>query len=155
MLAENKPQQTGSIAISQIPDPLAAARERSSLAQKQLINAEGGCYNSVEVAKLLGISEAQLDALRASGKIIGLPSDNEYLYPKWQIVKRFLFFHQVLPDLEVVLERLGDRSPWTKAAFMLDRQIRPEFPTPLVGLQMGKIDLVLAAAESLDTHGAS
>jgi hypothetical protein len=155
MLDENKPQQEGSTPISQTPDPLAAARERSHVAHKQLITSAGGCYNSSEAAKLLGVSETQLDALRTNGKIIGLPVDSQYLYPKWQITKRFLFFHQILPHLEAVLERLGDHSPWTKAAFMLDRQIRPEFPTPLAGLQMGKVDLVLAAAESFATHGAS
>jgi hypothetical protein len=153
MLAENKPQQQSNTPATQ--DHLAVVKGCAQKVQQQLIEAEGGCYNGSEVAKLLRISEAQLDSLRAAGKIIGLPAENHYLYPKWQIVRQFFIFYQILPHLEAVLERLGDRSPWVKAAFMLDRQIRPEFSTPLAGLQMGKVELVLAAAESFGNHGAS
>jgi hypothetical protein len=52
---------------------------------------------------------------------------------------------------------VGDRSPWTKAAFMLDQGIRLEFSTPLDGLKSNQIDidLVIAAAQSYGEHGAS
>jgi hypothetical protein len=123
--------------------------------QQSLLGAEKGSYTSQEMADVLRTTVEDLESRRSQNKIIGLPVDGSFLYPKWQLVKRFWMFDTVLPGLEQVLNALGDRSPWTKAAFMLDQGIRPEFPTPLAGLRNNQIDLVIAAAQSYGEHGAS
>jgi hypothetical protein len=123
--------------------------------QLNLIEAEGGSYLSQEMARTLRITVEDLESRRVRNEIIGLPVDGSFLYPKWQVVKRFWVLDVVLPGLDRVLNALGDRSPWTKAAFMLDQGIRPEFSTPFAGLRSNQIDLVIAAAQSYGEHGAS
>jgi hypothetical protein len=123
--------------------------------QLNLIEAEGGSYQSDEIARILRITVEDLESRRVRNEIIGLLVDGSFLYPKWQVVKRFWVLDVVLPGLDRVLNALGDRSPWTKAAFMLDQGIRPEFSTPLAGLRSNQIDLVIAAAQSYGEHGAS
>lgn len=123
--------------------------------QQSLIGAENGSYTNQEMAHALRITAEDLEIRRSNNRIIGLPVDGLFLYPKWQLAKRFWAFDVVLPGLDRVLNALGDRSPWTKAAFMLDQGIRPEFPTPLAGLKNNQIDLVIAAAQSYGEHGAS
>jgi hypothetical protein len=134
---------------------LGAAKALLNSVQQSLIEAEGGSCTSQEMARILRITVEDLESRRVRNEIIGLPVEGSFLYPKWQVVKRFWVFDMVLPGLERVLDTLGDRSPWTKAAFLLDRGIRPEFPTPLAGLKNNQIDLVIAAAQSYGEHGAS
>jgi hypothetical protein len=138
-------------------DPVAlnVAKTLLNPIQLNLIEAEGGSYLSQEMARTLRTTVEDLESRRVRNEIIGLPVDGSFLYPKWQVVKRFWVFDVVVPGLDRVLDALGDRSPWTKAAFMLDQGIRPEFPTPLAGLRNNQIDLVIAAAQSYGEHGAS
>jgi hypothetical protein len=149
MIIQDQSSQTSSVAP---PETTLSPVEKMHQA---LILAEGGSYTSQETARLLRISEQSLEIRRTKNQIIGLPWQGEYLYPKWQIVSKFWIFHEVVPVLNQVLEALGDRSPWSKAAFMLDQGIRPEFSTPLAGLRSNQIDLVIAAAQSYGEHGAS
>jgi hypothetical protein len=123
--------------------------------QQSLVEAAGGSYTSQEMARTLRITVEDLERCRVRNEIISLPVEGSFLYPKWQVVKRFWVFDVVLPGLDRVLDALGDRSPWSKAAFLLDQGIRPEFSTPLAGLKNNQIDLVIAAAQSYGEHGAS
>jgi hypothetical protein len=137
------------------PVALNVAKTLLNPIQLNLIGAEGGSYLSQEMARTLRITVEDLESRRAHNEIIGLPVDGSFVYPKWQVVKWFWVLDVVLPGLDRVLNALGDRSPWTKAAFLLDRGIRPEFSTPLAGLKNNQIDLVIAAAQSYGEHGAS
>ncbi len=132
------------------------AQVKSSLTVKErLIRAEGGYYLSGEAAKLLGITEPQLEQLRQTDKIIGLPvKDGRYVYPKWQITKRF-WSYRVLPGLAEVLAVFPDDSPWMRAAFMLNDSDCVEFSTPLAGLKAGKLDQVIALSQRFGEHGAA
>ena len=123
--------------------------------KERLIRAEGGYYLSGEAAKLLGITEPQLEQLRQTDKIIGLPvKDGRYVYPKWQLTKRF-WSYRVLPGLAEVLAAFPDDSPWMRAAFMLNDSDCVEFPTPLAGLKAGKLDRVIALSQRFGEHGAA
>jgi hypothetical protein len=130
---------------------------KSSLTVKErLIRAEDGYYLSSEAAKLLGITEPQLEELRQTDKIIGLPvKDGRYVYPKWQLVKRWFWGYRVLPGLAEVLAAFPSESPWMRAGFMLDNGVSVELASPLAGLKAGKISAVLALVEGFGEHGAS
>ena len=135
-------------------DPTAPVK--SSLTVKErLIRAEGGYYLSGEAAKLLGITEAQLEQLRQTDKIIGLPvKDGRHVYPKWQLTKCF-WNYRVLPGLAEVLAVFPDDSPWMRAAFMLNDSDCVEFPTSLAGLKAGKLAQVLVLSQRFGQHGAA
>lgn len=123
--------------------------------KERLIRAEGGYYLSGEAAKLLGITEPQLEQLRQTDKIIGLPvKDGRYVYPKWQLTRRF-WSYRVLPGLAEVLAAFPDDSPWMRAAFMLNDSDCVEFPTPLAGLKAGKLAQVLVLSQRFGEHGAA
>jgi hypothetical protein len=129
---------------------------KSSLTVKErLIRAEGGYYLSGEAAKLLGITEAQLEQFRQTDKIIGLPvKDGRHVYPQWQITKHH-WSYRILPGLPEVLAAFPDDSPWMRAAFMLNDSYCDEFPTPLAGLKAGKIAQVVALSQHFGEHGAA
>jgi hypothetical protein len=130
---------------------------KSPLTVKEiLIRAEGGYYLSVEAAKLLGITESQLEQFRQTDKIIGLPvKDGRYVYPKWQIAKRWFWGYQILPGLAEALAEFPSESPWMRAGFMLDNGVTVEFASPLAGLKAGKISQVVALVKGFGEHGAS
>jgi hypothetical protein len=155
MLAQNQPQEQLSPLDHKKADLLASAKKRGNVAKQSLILAEDGCYSASEIINLLRIDQNQLDYLQSNDRLIGLPVDNTFVYPKWQLVKKFWLFHEILPGLDKVLDALGDCSPWTKAAFMLDEHIRTEFPTPLAGLLTGNVEMVLSAAKAFRDQGAS
>jgi hypothetical protein len=124
---------------------------KSSLTVKErLIRAEGGYYLSSEAAELLGISERELEEWRKTDKLIGLPLKNgTFVYPKWQFSN-----HAVLSGLEVVLARFPYKSPWGRAAFMLDTWVSEGLGTPLAGLRAGKLSQVLALVNCIGEQGA-
>jgi hypothetical protein len=124
---------------------------KSSLTVKErLIRAEGGYYLSGEAAELLGISERELEEWCEADKLIGLPrKDGTFVYPKWQFSD-----HSVLSGLEVVLARFPYKSPWGRAAFMLDTWVSTGLGTPLAGLRDGKLSQVLALVNCIGEQGA-
>ncbi len=130
---------------------------KSSLTVKErLLRAEGGYYLSGEAAKLLGITEPQLEELRQTDKIIGLPvKDGRHVYPKWQIVKRWFWGYQVLPGLAEALAEFPSESPWMRAGFMLNNGVTVEFTSPLAGLKAGKISQVISLVKGFGEHGAA
>jgi hypothetical protein len=136
-------------------DPTDTAKD-SPTVKERLIRAEGGYYLSSEAAKLLGITEQKLEQLRQTDKIIGLPvKDGRYVYPKWQLVKRWFWGYRVLPGLAEVLAAFPSESPWMRAGFMLDNGVSVELSSPLAGLKAGKVSAVLALVAGFGEHGAS
>jgi hypothetical protein len=124
--------------------------------KERLLQAEGGYYLSDEAAKLLGINEQKLEELRQTDKIIGLPvQDGRYVYPKWQITKRWFGGYRIIPGLAEVLAEFPSESPWMRAGFMLDNGVTVEFASPLAGLKAGKIDRVVALVKGFGEHGAA
>ncbi len=131
-------------------DPLAEARIRGLMAKRQLLEAEGGCMSSEEVAKVLGIRRQSVDKRRVKGQLIGLPAGRTYVYPAWQFVHG-----QTLPELEQVLKHLGVQDPWMQTAWILNGNSRLEGRSPLEMLRSGNLEAVLDAAQIYGEQGAA
>jgi hypothetical protein len=116
-----------------------------------ILNAEGGCYSISEVTEELGnISPIELEKLRKTNQLLGLPSGNGYVYPKWQFIN-----HEVLPGLVDVLSKFPYEDPWEKALFILNNNESSDFLNPLSGLRAGKIPQVLNLVKLVGEHGAA
>jgi hypothetical protein len=119
-------------------------------AKEQLLAAEGGYYLSTQAAELLSISEDELPKWRETDRLIGLPlRDGTFVYPKWQFSE-----NSTLPGLETVLAQFPYKSPWGRAAFMLDTWLSTGLGTPLAGLRAGKLSDVLALVNCIGEQGA-
>ena len=126
-------------------DPLAKAKIRGLKLKQQLIETEGGCASSEEIAKMLGISRQAINQRRQRGKLIGLSKGKgKYLYPLWQ----FTDTGNTLSGLEDVLEKLQDFDPWMQITFFLNPSDRLHNQTPLEMLRMGKVEPVIQTAIS-------
>ena len=124
-------------------DPLAKAKLRGLTLKQQLIEAEGGCASSEEIAEMLGISRQAINQRRQRGKLIGLPrGKGKYIYPLWQ----FTDTGKTLVGLETVLKQLSEVDPWTQITFFLNPNLRLNNKTPLEVLQMGEIEPVVNSA---------
>lgn len=120
-----------------------------------ILNEIGGYYSSRRFARLLGLSDTEINDLRLRLAIIGLPlADGSYVYPTWQFVRSWWGGHELLFGLDRVLAALDDPDPWVQTAFMLDCLVSTELTSPLDGLRQGKIDLVVATAKSFRNQGA-
>lgn len=132
-------------------DPLASARLRGLVVKQQLLEAEGGCLSSTQVASLLGITRQAVDKRRRSGQLIGLPTGkNRFAYPAWQFTTG-----ETLPGLETVLQHLQVRDPWMQTAFMLNGNLRLDGMSPLEALRQGKQEEVGKAAQTYGEQGAA
>ncbi|MCC0179366.1 HTH domain-containing protein [Waterburya agarophytonicola K14] len=124
-------------------DPLARAKLRGLKIKQQLIEAEGGCTNSEEIAEILGISRQAVNQRRQRGTLIGLSrGKGKYVYPLWQFTDK----GKTLAGLETVLEQLSEADPWTQVTFFLNPNLRLENKTPLEVLRMGEIKPVVMSA---------
>ena len=124
-------------------DPLAKAKLRGLKLKQQLIEAEGGCASSEEIAEILGISRQAINQRRQRGKLIGLSrGKGKYVYPLWQ----FTDTGKTLAGLEAVLEKLLEVDPWTQVTFFLNPNLRLENKTPLEVLRRGKVEPVVKSA---------
>lgn len=132
-------------------DPLAAARLKGVQVKQQLLYGDEQPLTSEEVASLLRMTRQAVDKRRLKGQLLGVSLGKRgYLYPSWQFQ-----VGQVLPGLERVLAALKAYDPWTKLMFMKTGDVRLDGATPLERLQAGDIEVVVQAAESYGTHGAS
>ncbi len=132
-------------------DPLASAKLRGLVVKQQLLEAEGGCLSSTQVASLLGITRQAVDKRRRNGQLIGLPTGkNRFAYPAWQFTTG-----ETLPGLETVLQHLQVRDPWMQTAFMLNGNLRLDGMSPLEALRQGKLEEVVFAAPAYGEHGAA
>ena len=124
-------------------DPLAKAKLRGLKLKQQLIEAEGGCASSEEIAEMLGVSRQAINQRRQRGKLIGLSrGKGKYVYPLWQ----FTDLGKTLAGLETVLGQLSEVDPWTQVTFFLNPNLRLENKTPLEMLRMGEIEPVVESA---------
>jgi biotin operon repressor len=124
-------------------DPLAGAKLRGLRLKQQLIEAEGGCASSEEIAEILGISRQAINKRRNQGQLIGLSrGKGKYIYPLWQFTET----GKTISGLEAVLEQLRQLDSWTQVAFFLNPNTRLEDKTPLEMLRMGKIEPVITSA---------
>lgn len=131
-------------------DPLASAKLRGLVVKQQLLEAEGGCLSSTQVASLLGITRQAVDKRRRNGQLIGLPTGkNRFAYPAWQFTTG-----ETLPGLETVLQHLQVRDPWMQTAFMLNGNLRLDGMSPLEALK-GKLEEVVLAAQTYGEQGAA
>ncbi len=139
--------------IESIPSQISESQlfaESASTAKEQLLAAEGGYYLSDQAAELLHISEDELQKWRETDQLIGLPLKNgTFVYPKWQFSES-----SILPGLDKVLAQFPYKSPWGRAAFMLDTWLSTGLGTPLAGLQAGKLSEVLALVNCIGEQGA-
>lgn len=122
------------------PNSTDAARAEASDEKQKLLEAEGGCVTVSEAAKLLDISRQAIDKRRANGNLLAVTHHKRgYLYPKWQFG---------LEGIEQVLERLSDEGSWTKMIFMLSPTAQFSGSSPLDYLRQGRVEEVLAHAET-------
>jgi hypothetical protein len=134
---------------TEISEPL-SSETKSLTTKERLLTAEGGYYLSGEASELLGISAKELEEWLETDKLIGLPrKDGTFVYPKWQFSDS-----SVLSGLEEVLARFPYKSPWGRAAFMLDTWVSVGLGTPLAGLRDGKLSQVLALVNCIGEQGA-
>jgi hypothetical protein len=147
VLPKAKPEHVDSTP-SQISDSQTFSQNPLT-AKEQLLFAEGGCYQSAQAAELLNISENELQKLRETDQLIGLPlKDGSFVYPKWQFAE-----NSILPGLAEVLAQFPYKSPWGRAAFMLDTWLSNGLGTPLAGLQAGKLLEVIALVNCIGEQG--
>jgi hypothetical protein len=133
---------------SLLPNPQTAEYPQQTLLEYQceLLAAEGGAKNSLEVMEILGVTELhQLDALREQGRLLGVWWQGQYSYPAWQ----FIDGGKILAGLPQVLRQLGTFSAWDKLSYLLSpNYYLDNQSTPLAELRRGNIeDVVLAATE--------
>ena len=146
--AETKKTELIDSIPSKSSDPQLFA-ESAPTAKEQLLAAEGGYYLSDQVAKLLSISENELQTWRETDQLIGLPlKDGTFVYPKWQFSE-----NSTLPGLATVLKQFPYKSPWGRAAFMLDTWLSNGLGTPMAGLRAGKLSEVLALVNGIGEQG--
>ena len=132
-------------------DPLAKARLRGVLAQRELLDADGGALSVAELAKALGVSRQAIDKRRKGGQLLALEVGKRgYLYPAWQLGRTGL-----LPGLAEVLAALQADSPWATARFFVSGNDRLGGKRPLDVLRKGNVVAVVAAAEAFGEHGAA
>jgi len=132
-------------------DELAAARLRGVRARNRLLEARGGTIGSSEAGKLLGITRQAVHQRRKAGKLLGLETGHHAVaYPVWQFGERGL-----IPGLEETLKALDDASPWSKARFLLSRNVRLDDEAPIDTLERGRKAEVIEAAAAHGAHGAA
>ena len=131
--------------------PLAKARLRGVLAQRELVDAEGGALTGNELATLLHVTRQAVDKRRKAGRLLALELPKRgYLYPAWQFTD-----DGVLQGLAEVLAALPDDSPWAKARFFVAGNDRLGGRRPVDVLREGDVMAVLRSAEMSGEHGAA
>lgn len=108
----------------------AAARERGRRYRDEALAQIGPTLTPGQVSERLGLTTVTVSNWRRRGKLLALRfDDHQHLYPAFQFVTSPSEGEQgVLRHLDEVLPRLGDRSGWQKAQFLLT-------PAPYLGGQ--------------------
>jgi hypothetical protein len=139
------------VSVLKHDDPLAAARLRGLRVKQELIEAEGGAWSAGEVAAHLGLTRQAVDNRRRAGRLIGLEVGRRgFRYPVWQFDAT-----GVLAGLELVLEVMTVRAPWSQASFFLSGDPRLGGERPLDALRHGRVADVQRAARGYGEHGAA
>lgn len=99
--------------------------------------------NAEEIAKLLGIDEAEVIQRTREHRLLALPhpdARHRLFYPEWQFNK------EVLPHLPDILLLLAERDPWMKYRFFHDSNPLLHDETPIEALLTGDVKAVMTVA---------
>ncbi len=133
------------------PDPLARARTRGLLAQREMLGVEGPPVAVGQVAQHLRISRQAVDKRRQAGKLLAVsPGSRSFLYPGWQFTET-----GVLTGLQGTLQALAAHPPWACLRFFVTGNHRLGGKRPLDLLREGRVEKVLKAAKAFGEHGAA
>jgi hypothetical protein len=133
------------------PDPLARARTRGVLAQREMLDVDGPPMSVAEVAEHLRISRQAVDKRRQAGKLLAVSvGSRSWLYPRWQFAET-----GILSGLEAVLRVLAPHPPWACLRFFVSGNHRLGGKRPLDLLREGRVEKVLKAAKGFGEHGAA
>ena len=131
-------------------EPLAPAFIRGIEASRRLIDEHGGALKAEEVANNFGITRQAVAKRRREGRLIAVTAGRHgHRYPVWQFTES-----GVLPGLEDALRVLAPHDEWMQIAFFVSKNVHLGNRTPIELLKVGKLDLVLNAAETYGEHGA-
>jgi len=134
-----------------VGDPLAKARMRGALAQRELLAADGGALTGAEMASLLGVSRQAVDKRRKARQLLAVELPRRgYLYPAWQVSEA-----GVVPGFVEVLAVLRTHDAWAQARFFVTGNVRLGGKKPIDRLRRGDLEAVLRAARMFDEHGAA
>ena len=132
-------------------DPLAKARLRGLVAEREILGADGGALSGAELGVALGLTRQAVDKRRKAGQLLALEVPKRgYLYPAWQVTDGGL-----LAGLPEVLAALPPDSSWARARFFLSGNDRCRGRRPLDLLRKGEVGPVLRAAKMFGEHGAA
>ncbi len=133
------------------PDPLARARTRGLVAQREMLGVEGLPMGVGEVAEHLHISRQAVDKRRQAGKLLAVSmGSRSLLYPRWQFTET-----GVMSGLEETLQTLAAHPPWACLRFFVSGSHRLGGKRPLDMLRQGRVEKVLKAAKAFGEHGAA
>ena len=133
------------LAATVVPDLRTKAKLRGLKARENMLNYQGSPWKSDLVADYLGITVQMVSRKRRSHKLLGVSfGKKEYLYPSWQFVN-----NGILPGMEIVLSVLKEQliPDWDKLCFFVCDDERLNGNSPVIALQTGGVDQVLAVAE--------
>lgn len=131
-------------------DPLARAKTRGLVSQREMLGVEGPPMGVREVAGHLGISRQAVDKRRQRSKLLAVSFGTRSLqYPCWQFMET-----GVLSGLEETLLALAPSPPWACLRFFVSGNHRLGGKRPLDLLRAGRVEKVLDAAKAFGEHGA-
>lgn len=132
-------------------DALAKARLRGLLAQREILEIDGGALATADVAQLLGMSTQAVNKRRIAHKLLALSVPKRgFLYPAWQFSDE-----GTLRGFESILAVLKESDAWAITRFFLYENDRLERRRPIDVLRAGDVNAVKRAAESFGVHGAA
>lgn len=110
--------------------------------------AEGGAYSSAQLGERFNLSAAVLHRRRGEHRIIYWRDPrNSYFYPCWQ----FNEAGALLPGIQEILQTFNSQDEWRIMRYFLGARQQLGGHRPLDLIRAGKIDAVLAHAQ---THAA-
>ena len=132
------------LAATVIPDLKTKAKLRGLKVREILLNYQGSPWKSDLVADYLGVTVQMVSRKRRSQQLLGVTfGKREYLYPSWQFTD-----NGILPGLSTVIGVLADElvPDWDKLVFLVSDDERLSGKSPVIALQAGRVDEVLAVA---------
>ncbi len=122
---------------------LAAARARGRLRAAEILGGED-MLSADDFAKLIGTSRVTVNAKRRRGELLGLTGAKRgYRFPVWQLDAE----GKPLAQLAALHEQLG--GAWATYRFLVQPHGELDGLTGREALDQGRVDAVLAAAESV------
>ncbi|MBO9428823.1 hypothetical protein [Sulfitobacter sp. R18_1] len=92
-----------------------------------------------EVSKVIGMSRSIVDVCRQNGRLIGLPKDDGYCYPDWQLDKKH---GVVVKGIKDVLTAC-DGCAWTAYRYLVETYPDEHEQTAYEKLRQGEVELIL------------